>query len=607
MSELGLPDLVIEISDNAPVEERLAFAETQAAYLFQQYALKGKRNKGIWKVARDVYFPMLGEVMGWKNENAAYYHARNYYQSGKWMQSLAIEAPAEDYLPLQRAENPPIIGEIPAMDYRNFAFGLGKEINLPFMRLGAAMSSNLNTLLDEADARVEAGVAPPANAGLNAFLLSEMPNFGSPAQPSREDELAEEIALLESELASANATVQFLSKKNATLERSQIIKTQELNRVRGIQRQLTREFAQYPEDLVTSIYEHMKQPDIAAIVGNCIAAPMFEHPGNKPSVKPDHSEDVIALLSDLHFSEVTRRDDTCGFFPYNSRVAAERLWEILEGYKQVIRIHREVYKIDKINLAILGDLISGSIHKELVLTNDMSDQAAMIFTVTLIKRFIMELLQLGIPMHLIFTCGNHPRTTERMPNKAQAVSNQDWVIYEMLKANLVDSEAYLSGQLTWEQTISPYVFVDIKGWRHCFAHGTEVSFANDPSVYAKGIGDFLKRLRGLFDSPYFRAATGNQGATFDRFVCGNTHTAISGTLYKVNGCLTGQNELGTNWALEPIPACQTIWGVSSKRRETWSYLIDATEIEEPQVATNPMSEFAINFTRTYGRSPYKYN
>jgi hypothetical protein len=45
-----------------------------------------------------------------------------------------------------------------------------------------------------------------------------------------------------------------------------------------------------------------------------------------------------------------------------------------------------------------------------------------------------------------------------------------------------------------------------------------------------------------------------------------------------NASLSGQNELGANWMLEPIPAGMQIFGVSDKRMQTWSYFLDVTHV-----------------------------
>lgn len=651
----------------AELEALFQEAKEKSALIFREQAAKGVRDKGIRRASRDVWMPLLAEKMGWKNDMAAFYYAQLYYQSGEWARPAIEDNAAGDYqIPEEntvRDDSGKVLGyfggaiempegldavleegrrqyvkEIDEAPAKMDLFLNGEILNVADKRVMIApkTAALLPFQLADAMSGKEPVKAEPVTDALgndySAFItaaekderfqqkVSEQPLTGRQFIAAFEDKVGEigtredlvkdlqiavdEITANEKLISEQQTYIEFLERKQAGLEKANLIRSTTINNLRRTQRIALADIAEYPDDLVSELYAGMKDPEIAAIIGETLASPAQLARPNHPAVSPGHVESVICLLSDLHFTEVTRRDDTCGFFPYNSRVAAERLWNVLDGFIQAIKIHRAVFEIDKIYLAILGDLISGTIHLDQVLTNDMTDQAALIFGFTLIKKFITELLALGIPIHLIFTCGNHPRTTPKMPHKSQAVSNMDWVIYEMLKSHFEDSEAHKDGQLTWEDRVSPFIFVDIQGWRHVFAHGTQVAFANDPKKYSSGIGNFIKSMRGLFDSPFYREATGLMGSTFDRFVCGNTHTPINMTLAEVNGCLTGQNELGTNWTLEPIPAVQKIWGVSAKRRRTFGYDIDVTETEEPTVATNPMSEFALRFTERYSRSPY---
>jgi hypothetical protein len=68
-----------------------------------------------------------------------------------------------------------------------------------------------------------------------------------------------------------------------------------------------------------------------------------------------------------------------------------------------------------------------------------------------------------------------------------------------------------------------------------------------------------------------------------------------------NGSLNGQNELGVNWTLEPIPAGQQIFGVSKSHQETWRYFIDCSHIQRAQEDFNQYGVFAAEYEKRIGR------
>jgi hypothetical protein len=71
--------------------------------------------------------------------------------------------------------------------------------------------------------------------------------------------------------------------------------------------------------------------------------------------------------------------------------------------------------------------------------------------------------------------------------------------------------------------------------------------------------------------------------------------------FKSNGSLNGQNELGVNWTLEPIPAGQQIWGVADKHQETWQYFLECSHIQKAQGDFNKYGTYAQEYTAQWGR------
>lgn len=304
-------------------------------------------------------------------------------------------------------------------------------------------------------------------------------------------------------------------------------------------------------------------------------------------VDQDHSEIAALCVSDWHLTETVRHEDANGINVYNSMIAANRVWQIAQAAKSIISRHRSMYDIEKLWTPLLGDMINGSIHAELVLTNDLTDPAAVILCSRLLYMFYQELATLDLPIEIDAIHGNHPRLTPKMPTKRQAHTNLDWMIYEILADHLKKDD-----QFSMTVHTSQIGMKQLYGHNYVFEHG--ISVANGAE------GAFEDRIRAMFDDPVYRKATGYKGASFDQLVIGNLHVPKFLERTIVNGSLTGQNELGMSWRLKPIKAHQLMWGISPGHVRTWQYNLDVTDVKTEKV-TNPFSDYTRWFLKKHSK------
>lgn len=306
-----------------------------------------------------------------------------------------------------------------------------------------------------------------------------------------------------------------------------------------------------------------------------------------PAVDPDHTEQVTLVLSDWHLAEVVRQADANGINRYNSMICANRLWTIVEKFKRIVQMHRAMYEITKINLLVLGDLISGSIHDEFVWSNDMSDQASQIMGARLLRMVVNEILSLGIEVEVHCICGNHARTTKKLPTKNLVHTSLEWPVYEFTKMLFEGDDRVIFNVYT-----SQFARIDIFGHPVMIEHGIGVTNGKEE--------DFESDLRNILDDPVYRQATGLQGITFELAVIGDRHKPKFLERTIVNGSLIGQNELGQQWRLPPIRAQQLMWGTSRSYVRTFQYALDVTGQwnDKPE---NPFSEFTYEFLKDNGK------
>ena len=305
----------------------------------------------------------------------------------------------------------------------------------------------------------------------------------------------------------------------------------------------------------------------------------------KPANKT-HDEIACVAVSDLHLSERVYPGDVYGLNVFNSIVAANRLWDYAQTAKSIIKMHTAMYRVRSIWSPLLGDVISGSIHDELRLTNDLTDIAATVLGARLLSMFYRELASLRVPVEIDAIHGNHPRTTPTMPTKRQAHTNLDWAVYEMLTDILAKDQSIKVNVHT-----SAIATMKLYGWNYVFEHGVGVRHGKEEA--------FEERIRALFDDPKVRRANNITGTTFDQIVIGNLHKAKFLERTIVNGCFSGMTELTVAWKLQPITAIQMMWGIAEKHARTWQYQIELSDVMSTK-ATNPFSDYTAWFLKKHG-------
>lgn len=362
-----------------------------------------------------------------------------------------------------------------------------------------------------------------------------------------------------------------------------------------------------------SVDEMMSQiREIAQRLGEGFKLPISkvlpQQPAFKAAVSGSHSEDAVLLISDTHFGDVIRPGDTSGFPEFDLPIAGNRFGYTMEKARQILAIQRSAYPIKKLHVWFGGDMGNGDLH-DAPLSNSLFIGPQVDFTFKMLKMGIEELASLTIPdpetgvrvveqIELLFTCGNHMResTAKFMPLKYQAQRTFDWLIYQLLIEWFKDTP-----HVSITQEMSPYIFKNIRGHRYGFAHGMQVGYRNSPDAQCKSMDAFLKTIRSLFDSPEFRRKNGLDGATFSRMCIGDIHVPVCFPRLISNGSLNGQNELGVNWGLEPIPCVQQLFGVTGRHLQTFHYEINSTHVQRAASDFNSYGYFAAEYEREFGR------
>jgi hypothetical protein len=305
----------------------------------------------------------------------------------------------------------------------------------------------------------------------------------------------------------------------------------------------------------------------------------------------DHSEIAGLVISDIQLGETITLEQTNGMNKYNSVICSNRMYKLTEKFKRIVRGHQAMYRIDKIWLLLLGDIINGSIHDEFILTNDLLDIPATILAARLLILCIYELLELGLPIEIDTIVGNHGRTLVKMPAKAQVHTSFDWMVYVMVQDHFAARPEYKDRVKVRIHT-GKFGFVEQFGHRVVIEHGYGATSGKED--------DLQSRIRDIFDSPVYRKATGLKGTAVDFIIIGDKHNFKLGERYLVNGCLPGSNEFGMELRMPSIGAIQTMFGISRRRIPSWTYPLDVADVQSEK-AENGLSTYAKEFMREHGR------
>lgn len=176
--------------------------------------------------------------------------------------------------------------------------------------------------------------------------------------------------------------------------------------------------------------------------------------------------DLLVVLSDLHIGQCF----SSAWGEYNSTIAQKRLDKLLLEIVKICRRHNS----KNIYVSIQGDLISGSIHKALAITNRENVIEQIKLAAELITSFCYELSKYFNGVFISNVSGNH----SRIDKKEDALHDErlddliSWIVESSLKH--IDNITVLHRNL--DNGISE---MDIRGKSYIAVHGDYDSFTRN--------------------------------------------------------------------------------------------------------------------------------
>jgi hypothetical protein len=226
---------------------------------------------------------------------------------------------------------------------------------------------------------------------------------------------------------------------------------------------------------------------VERMVSNALKESPYVPPLRKPKrpakqARLSRGHEFLLDISDAHYGEVVDPEEALGI-KYDTDIARRRIEYIRDATLKFKELAEAAYPVPKITVAVLGDMISGIIHEELAVTNEVTmveqanDMAHILFNV------FQDFSDAFDAVDMIIIPGNHPRINKK-PNHKQKFNSWEFLMGKMVQGFVTVAGGNQKGGAFNVYVPKGLFYVHpIFGYRIAFAHGDGVksnSFAGIP-------------------------------------------------------------------------------------------------------------------------------
>lgn len=268
----------------------------------------------------------------------------------------------------------------------------------------------------------------------------------------------------------------------------------------------------------------------------------------EPFFRSDTNEAAAVIcLSDLHLEEDVNPITVNHLNEYNPKIAETRFKKVFHNALKLIRQQEKDIKITKIILWLGGDIISGFIHPELMESNHLSPNKAILFADELITWGI-DFLSNNTKCEIIVPTshGNHGRSTEFMRIQTAADNSWEYLLYKNLERR------YAKDKRIRFQVSEGYLnYLDVFNFKVRFHHGDSVR-------YAGGVGGIYVPINKAINE-------WNKSIVANLDIFGHFHQLTFAGNFVCNGSLIGYNAYALSIKASPEPPQQAFFLIDKNR------------------------------------------
>ena len=268
----------------------------------------------------------------------------------------------------------------------------------------------------------------------------------------------------------------------------------------------------------------------------------------------------MTIWSDWHFGERVFPSQVNGVNEYNLTIARERVRKLVDRTVDLLKNHMVSPNYPGILIALIGDLVSGGIHDELMATDEAPIMPVVLELLGILIWALERMADEFGHVWLICLSGNHGRNTKKIWNKHRNFTNFDWLIGKLLEVHFRDDKRF-----TFDISDGPDARAVVYGHRYTFVHGDRLGRGGDGII-----GPIGPIKRGTIR----KAARDSQlNLDFDTLCHGHFHTYNPGIRIIGNGSLIGYNEYAYVEGFDFEIPQQALWVHSPKRGITFQMAV----------------------------------
>ena len=257
--------------------------------------------------------------------------------------------------------------------------------------------------------------------------------------------------------------------------------------------------------------------------------------------KAEHSQTVIAPLTDTHIGEYINEKQMIGMNKYDMELFNKRLYGWANQLLALVNYRRNIANIDTLIVPMLGDMISGDIHDELARSNVENNMMQMLKGAYLISQAILLLAPHFKEIKIPCVVGNHGRMSYKPVMKNRVTTDWDYMLYQWIAAFLKNQK-----HIKFEIPESFFHIFNVYNNRILIMHGDSIAGGGSSMSISKAVSN----LRGALqykNNLNIESGLGTQELNhFDTVFMGHFHRVDemdigTGELH-ICGCIKGVDE-----------------------------------------------------------------
>ena len=294
--------------------------------------------------------------------------------------------------------------------------------------------------------------------------------------------------------------------------------------------------------------EHLAE-QLAGVRGVPYQIPEYAFP--TPSGK--RAQSVVGVhWSDTHMGEVIDAEEIGGINAFSSDICRQRLRRHIAAACSIGQRWAEDTDCVGAYFALGGDLISGDIHEELRMTNDLTAHEQVQAMVEEAGAAIRHLKETFGRVHVTCVPGNHGRNTPKATAKLYARLS-----YDMMIGAMVAREFQNDPRVTFQMSAAKDQVTPIFGRNVLSTHGDKMGTGGGQGF----AGPFLPIVRG---AKKVMAQYASKGTNIDLMLHGHYHTSGNPGNILSNGSVPGYSEYGDDLRFVIEPPQQNLFLMHSR-------------------------------------------